>query len=65
MKSKAIATLLEKPMNRKEFLQHAGVGALMIFGGGLVSKALLGGQRKTTTVGYGSSPYGGTTSPRV
>lgn len=58
---KQITKLLEKPMGRKEFLQHAGVGVLMLFGGGLVTQALTGtnGNRKASVAGYGSDAYGG------
>lgn len=55
-----ITTLLEKPMDRKEFLHFTGVGVLMLFGGGLVLQALGGTTRKTPSyVGYGSDNYGG------
>jgi hypothetical protein len=55
-----ITTLLEKPMNRREFLQHAGIGALMLFGGGLVVQAFGGLSRKSPSrAGYGGSTYGG------
>lgn len=58
---KQITKLLEKPMGRKEFLQHAGVGVLMLFGGGLVTQAITGanGGRKSSTSGYGGDAYGG------
>lgn len=58
---KQITTLLEKPMGRKEFLQNAGVGVLMLFGGGLVTQALTGtnGNRKSAAAGYGGDAYGG------
>lgn len=58
---KSITTLLEKPMDRKDFLRHAGVGAVMMMGGGLVVQALTnGGQRKrVAAAGYGSTTYGG------
>ncbi len=58
-----LSKLLEKPMGRKEFLQHAGVGVLMLFGGGLVTQALTGTSngRKSAAAGYGSNAYGGGT----
>lgn len=51
-----------KEMNRKEFLQNAGIGALVLVGGGLVFKALgvPVGKSKNQSAGYGSSAYGGT-----
>ena len=56
-----LTQLLQKPMGRKEFLQHAGISVLMLFGGGLVTQALTGGQgrKSPNATGYGASAYGG------
>lgn len=62
MKAKqALNQLLTKPMDRKDFIKHAGVGAAMIFGGGLVVNALgvANGRKGQQVAGYGSSVYGG------
>ena len=57
---KTISALLEKPMDRKSFLQHAGVGVAMMFGGSLVAQALTNGtRRKSERVAYGTNAYGG------
>lgn len=46
-------------MDRKEFLQHTGVGVLMLLGGGLVLQALGGGRKQRSAEGYGALTYGG------
>lgn len=52
-----INSLLNKPMDRKEFLKHVGIGFAILVGFSGVVKAFkaqsLAGQ------GYGSSVYGG------
>lgn len=60
----SIVELLEKPMDRKEFLRHMGVGALLIVGlGFLVRSSNLFTSNKSQQLGvsgaYGMSPYGG------
>lgn len=59
--NKTLKSLLDKPMDRKGFLRHVGVGAMMVSGGGMVVRALNGNQAPQSRVsnGYGSSPYGG------
>jgi hypothetical protein len=55
-----IDALLQKEMDRKEFLQHVGAGILIIFGVSGVLKALTQQPtRKQQGMGYGSSAYGG------
>jgi len=57
-----ISDLLEKPMDRKDFLRHMGVGALMLLGGNLIYQAVVGTSKSRLNsgrVGYGSSAYGG------
>jgi len=57
-----ISDLLEKPMDRKDFLRHMGVGALMLLGGNLIYQAVVGTSKSRLSngrVGYGSSAYGG------
>jgi hypothetical protein len=55
-----IAELLEKPMDRKDFLRHMGLGAVMLLGGNMVLKGVLAGTtHHKQNLGYGTSPYGG------
>ena len=59
--------LLQKEMNRKEFLKHVGVGIVALTGLSAAAKALL--QHPTAAnntkqsmmqpMGYGAMPYGG------
>ena len=58
-------------MNRKEFIQHLGVGSLFLLGGGMFYQAIatstqqgkmaLGGKTTNGPIsrGYGKSSYGG------
>ena len=52
---------LEKEMDRKEFLVHAGAGLLTVVGVGGILKSLTGAEKhhRHTSAGYGSSAYGG------
>jgi len=60
---KHIQAVLEKPMNRKEFLGYIGAATLAVVGVSGMLKALLhhGGQSSGHNLvdGYGSSSYGG------
>lgn len=62
-----LSQLANKQMDRKEFLQHAGVGLALVAGGGLIAKALGVGisdavnksaQSNAKTLGYGGNAYG-------
>lgn len=56
------AELTSKEMSRKEFLQNAGVGMLLLLGGGMIVRALglsQGSSNRASSVGYGASVYGG------
>lgn len=61
----ALNQLLQKPMDRKEFLQHTAAITVFVAGGGMIVQSVLKGlklgQQTTpvTSVGYGASPYGG------
>jgi hypothetical protein len=60
-----INDLLQKRMDRKEFLKHVAVGALMVTGVATVLKTVgtmtnLG--KPAVQTGYGSSAYGGSTA---
>ncbi len=65
-------TLLNKEMDRKEFLKYLAAAGVMVMGGGVIMQSLggldklgLGDKQQananTNTYGYGSSPYGGRT----
>lgn len=58
-----IQKLLQKDMNRRQFLAHIGAGFLMIIGVSGLIKHLLqfdsAGKNKQLASGYGASAYGG------
>ena len=62
--------LLQKPMDRKQFLQHTAAMAMFVAGGGAivqsVTKSLTRGQEAkqsaAVSYGYGASAYGGSVS---
>lgn len=64
-----IKQLLEKPMDRKEFLKYTGVGLLMVVGVGSLLQSIQrqlgyndGSSEKTSSLssyGYGGNVYGG------
>jgi len=65
-KGKAVALpivekALEKEMDRKQFLMHAGAGLLTVVGAGGILKSLTGAEKhhSRSSAGYGSSAYGG------
>lgn len=53
-----INELLQKRMDRKDFLKHVGIGMAVLTGTAGLIKMLRPGQQ-TTAAGYGSSVYGG------
>lgn len=64
----AINELLQKPMDRKEFLQQTAAATLFVAGGGMIAQSVIKGmgigqQSSKSSVpsamGYGSSAYGG------
>lgn len=62
-----VTELLQKEMDRKEFLRHVGIAAAVIVGLPTflsVLSRLQGGSIRQQTVGYGSSPYGGNNEGR-
>ncbi|HSX45362.1 MAG TPA: hypothetical protein VLF39_04650 [Candidatus Saccharimonadales bacterium] len=63
VQQKNIQKLLNKPMDRRQFLAHVGAGLLIITGFSGLIRGLLdfgGGQHHHTVIhGFGSSPYGG------
>lgn len=63
-----LTELMNKRMDRQEFLKHLAVGTLLVFGGGAIANALglsqrLGidapGKGGPAQYGYGASVYGG------
>lgn len=61
---KTVEEVLAKPMDRKEFLAHAGAAALAVVGVTALMKSLGGKSYPERTKGYGSSSYGGKTQDR-
>jgi|JI10StandDraft_1071094.scaffolds.fasta_scaffold42730_4 hypothetical protein len=54
--------ILDREMSRGEFLQHIGVGILLLLSGGLISQFISGaGQTglKDSAKSYGNRTYGG------
>lgn len=61
---KQVDNLLQKPMDRADFLKHAGMGLLVLVGLGSVTKLLAPAERLNSNeqlngFGYGEMPYGG------
>lgn len=55
-----LASLLDKPMDRRDFLKHLGLGVALVFGGGVIDRLIFSDSRNPKQVsGYGSSNYGG------
>ena len=70
MIKKQINQLLQKEMDRKDFLKHVGVAAIAVVGVPAVLKTLgqFGGgssNQQGSSVGYGASAYGGAAAPRT
>jgi hypothetical protein len=60
-----LANLLEQEMDRGQFLRYVAVGAMMFMGGNAILQALSSvGAKKSSTVGYGASSYGGNLTKR-
>lgn len=55
-----ISSLLQKKMDRKDFLKHVGIGVVVLTGATTLIKTLnsLGGPTPQSK-GYGSAAYGG------
>ncbi len=62
-----VQAILEKPMNRKEFLGYIGAALLAVVGVSGMIKALLhhdgGSSNRSVAEGYGAAAYGGTEKP--
>lgn len=62
---KQLTTLLEKEMDRKEFLQIIGLGLASVAGLGALGNAFFSSKVAEKSVGsYGSSVYGGSGAAR-
>ncbi len=59
-----VQKLLEKDMDRKNFLKHVGIGFAAIAGitTALKTLTMLNGSHKNVDTGYGSSAYGGSSA---
>lgn len=61
--NKKVEDILNKKMDRKDFLRHIGIGALLLGGAGAALKAVEAldtkKQQKKVSQGYGSMAYGG------
>jgi hypothetical protein len=57
----SVKNILDKPMDRKDFLKHVGIASLVVMGGGTILKSLNGVSQTANTPkhSYGSSAYGG------
>lgn len=56
-----VASLLNKKMDRADFLKHVAIGVVAISGVAGVLRAISGGEQKQDTASsYGGSTYGGT-----
>lgn len=61
----ALNELLNKPMDRKQFLQHTAAIALFVAGGGAIAQSVVKGfklgqgSQPASVAGYGASSYGG------
>lgn len=63
-----VQTLLQKKMDRREFIKHVGIGFAALVGVSAVLRSMssMGGNKQQST-GYGGSVYGGvkTTTPNA
>lgn len=63
-----IQKLLQKDMDRRDFLKHVGIGFIAIAGFTTVIKTLTtlnNSPKDIATTGYGSSVYGGSAVPNT
>lgn len=63
---KQLDTVLQKEVDRKDFLKHVGIAAAAVVGVPTLLKVVGQGNLRpsSNTVGYGASAYGGTKNPR-
>lgn len=56
---KSVNQLMEKEMDRRDFLKHVGIGFLALTGVAAIVKTLNTMSGTKETVGYGGGSYGG------
>lgn len=54
-----VQTLLQKKMDRREFIKHVGIGFAALVGVSAVLRTMSSMGNKQQSLGYGSSSYGG------
>lgn len=57
-----VHTLLQKKMDRREFIKHVGIGFAALLGVSAVLRSMSSMSGNKQQVGYGSSTYGGVTN---
>lgn len=66
---KQINELLQKPMDRKDFLKHVALGVAVMTGGAALVKTLVGHDAQKSlsdsSAGYGNAAYGGAATPKM
>jgi hypothetical protein len=60
-----ISAILDKKMDRQDFLKHLAIGMVALSGIGTALKLLSPKQGKAVDGGYGSSAYGGVNDKNV
>ena len=58
----SVNALLEKPMDRRDFLKHIAIGRLLASGASSIIRSLGQGSptgKRVSAAGYGASVYGG------
>lgn len=53
-----VAAILNKKMDRQDFLRHVAIGMVALSGAGAALRLLAPKQERTVANGYGSSSYG-------
>lgn len=61
---KSVTQLMEKEMDRRDFLKHVGIAFVALTGVAAIIKTLSSFGEEKATVGYGSGAYGGTNQKR-
>ena len=61
----SVTQLMEKEMDRRDFIKHVGIGFLALTGVAAIVKTLntMSDSKETQTVGYGGGVYGGNGTP--
>ncbi len=56
--------LLNKTMDRQDFIKHIAIGVTALSGAGAALRLLSAPKQKSVGLGYGDSAYGGSTSDK-